>query len=297
MSQYRTIFLAEILQVHPPGNVANRDGTLRTAVRARAVRVLRNADDQRLTADEFDAAIVQSQTVRPFGRPSTWTGRKIEAGLKYLVFTNARDGLVPAFQTPEIILAITDQEETLADADLILGLGTESIRQQAEAVATVLAHPSKFRSVLMAEFIASLLAMGSASDTAGLRDALEDNLDAAFSNRVQGTLLVRLASRAGSLTHPPENQLHAFVTVAVKRFLSEPNEGGAPLTAAQRGLLDNYLQWILESERASAVMRTGLAPTLRDRLHARIAVLLQGPSLDSEQRSKVGRLSTLLAPN
>ncbi|MGA9626900.1 MAG: hypothetical protein WBL65_19945 [Bryobacteraceae bacterium] len=266
----QTILLAEFDNVQRGDGSAGRiqRPVLYTIkVRGRVTRILNDAGHQGLREGEFQMEFTESSGGMHKG--VSWTDFDIQAGQQYLIFSDPKPRLAAMVELPSGAYPVTDKEDAVADVDLILHSASLTLREQASTVSAAIAGAAKARSLFLARYGAALLAAGSDSDTAALAHSIENSRESAFSNMGRDTLLYGLWSHLRELDKPPDNLCHVFVTMTARYLVGatgHPDPGPFNIPDIRDPIRQNYVPWILGSERAKAVLRAAPAPALAEQV-------------------------------
>ena len=267
-----TIFLAEIESARPDESCAqfwrgHIPAKCDTRVRARILRIYKQADSTRPAPLEFDAEIHQ----RAVSGVTPWQTQidPIQVGQRYLLFSSLKDLPIVFATTPGPVLA-SGKEDVIGDLEVMLNSESLSLAQQASAVAEAVANPTATRSHLLAEYAAHLLAEGSQTDTALLAKVIEQCSDETFSVLGRWKLLHELAYESQSGSRGPDNLVHVFVTMTARYFLLGRYEGTLLVPDLHEVILTGYIPSILQSERATTMMRQALGPTLHEQFAKKV---------------------------
>jgi len=229
----------------------------------------------------------------PAGAP--WAGWNVEAGQQYLIFSDLTSGLPAMIKSPTGSLMVTDDEDAVADVDLILNSGALSLREQASAASAVIRSPGKPRSLFMSQYAAAILAAGSDADTAQLADSIENSRESVFSDMAKGSLLSSLWDRLRQQDERGENLLRVFVTMTARYLIGPVKTLDQSQVKIKPVILRNYLPWILSSERAMVTLRTRLEPGLAGRIREEAHRMAADDQLPAEYRTRFRQLLELLS--
>jgi hypothetical protein len=189
---------------------------------------------------------------------------------------------------------VTDREDTIGDLELILNSADLTLHQQASALAGVIAASGTPHSYFLGNYAAGLLAAGSEADTMGLARAVEDSTDRTFSDLAKLLLLSDLLGESKSATKPPENLLKTYVVMTARYFLLQPDAPNPDVPDLQQDIMLRHLPWLVRSERAKALMRTALPPSLSQRLQKKALDLAADERIRPEHRLLMKELLPLI---
>jgi hypothetical protein len=183
LSMYDTIFVAELNAVTPSrlpcGNCDQKVSVVVTHV------VMGHAAG----ANQFEAVVPGLRRLDPRG----WgAGLSIEAHRRYLILSRDKRDAKSAFESPESVVMLDPDEDTVADLELILRDRGLRVGQQVASVAATLSDPVRLRSYFLAGYVGELLHLGSEEETTPLVQAISTMGWALFSNTGNLGLLAQL---------------------------------------------------------------------------------------------------------
>ena len=288
VGQSGTVFLAEILTAQPGDGCAAFHrylrGTCTTTIGARVLQVLKSSVAGPILPIDFETDVRQVLIVSP----GPWGDIDIQPGQRYLILSPAKGKTLAASDFAAIFrstlgpIAVTSNDDAVGDAETILSAVPPPLPQQAAVVATAIDNRVKSHSYLLADYAASLLAAGTDTETDGLRLAIEESDDDAFSPYARRTLLVELREESKSDRALSDNFVRVYTIMTLRYFLME-QDLGASVPDLRSMVLNSQIPWVLESERARKVLANAIAPALRQRFRDKALEVLASKKYQTNQ--------------
>jgi hypothetical protein len=290
VSSHQSIFVIEFLAVqtveHPP-----TPGYKLLNTWVRVARVLRDGRGLGLTPGEFTVLLKQPDPMSARLYPS-WYQLRVEPGMTYVILSNSTQGVVNMIEAPDSVELMDGRAGLVDDIQLIIEGSQYPIFEQCR-MATKAVTDGQMHTRFLAEYIAVLLAAASDSDAGPLARAMDDSAAVMFSDSAKDHLLLRLSTQFMSLDAPTDTLVRTFVNSTIRCFLGEPD--GAKATRLQRAILENYLRYILESNRATSFARSIVLPDQAIRqLSRNVSVCVSDERLSPKARQRARDLLTVL---
>lgn len=266
----KTVLLAEIDSAQRSDGSAGRFQRpifYRKRVRGRVTRILNDAGHQDLREGEFQMEFTERMPGMHSG--FSWEILDIDAGQQYLIFSDPKPSLAAMVEFPSGAYPVTDKEDVIADVDLVLHSAPLTLREQASMVSAAIIGAAKPRSAFLARYGAALLAAGTDSDTVALAQSIENSRASAFSDMAKWSLLGGLWSHLRELDKPPDNLSHVFVAMTARYLVGasdHPDPGPFNIGDIRDPIRQDYVPWILNSERVKAALRAAPAPALAEQV-------------------------------
>jgi hypothetical protein len=292
-----SIFVAEFGDVQTHGGLsvsAAPTPSPSTTAHVHVTRILRDALHLGLQPGEFDATLTQCFAGCFAGNTHYWSHRDVRSGQRYLVFSDSKLGLREMVADPAAATMIADEDDPVAEVELILSSASRSIFDQALGAAAVLAPTSK-HSYLLAQYVAGLLASGSEADTGPLLSALEGPGALAFSDSAKISLLGYLSQNAHGWGKGRDNLLRVYVNLVTRYFVLDAKEWRPGITRLQVEIVTNHLSEILRSDRVSTLLRQfAQNRELRQELKSRASKCASDSRLTVGQRTQARQFASVL---
>jgi hypothetical protein len=207
---------------------------------------------------------------------------ELRQGLRYLIFSQSKGDPPVILGSPSASYPLSGEDDAVADVELLVNCASQSLPQQASALALAIGSTTRPHSPYLAEHASVLLRLGDDSETADLMRSIERAKLSAFTNLAQHAFLSSLAPLHGT---PPGNALRVFLTIAIRNLIDEP-QACDPSDAILSGpkILRTYGPSILASEKALGLLKHGLDRDLLVRFQDKAAGLVTDPRLTQEER-------------
>lgn len=297
ITQYQSIFVAEIQDAHASDWDSRVPQQRTVAVKLKVSRILKDAGHQNLAPGEFDASLLQARW--PGGRigdnPYFWSDKDVRRGQQYLIFSNVKNkSLGVMFESADMAEPVSGSEDTIEDVNLVLSTSALPLYRRSQLVADALQNPAKPRSRFLAEYAAAILAAGTDSDTTPLASSLETVNIGSFSQPARSYLLWQLFQQGRTADYPPNNLLQVFVTLVARYFVAGPEQPPPELDPLQVEILQNYVPWIRSSERAAAILRKESSLPMMQEVRHKTAQIAADTRIAVERRTQVREFLNLI---
>jgi hypothetical protein len=284
------IFVAEFQDVGAPECGAPRSAACTIPVRVRVTRILKDRDRLGLSPCEVEVNLVR-WPLRDGEAPVTWwSGITPRRGARYLILSSGRGSLAEMIENPGSVNPISDQEDPVSDAELILRVAGQPLQGQADAIAGEISASAAIHGRILSEYAAALLDDASQSESSLLAGALVTSGGGAFSENGKEDLLFRVAAPNGLQGGVPENRLRVFVGLVARYFVLEgakvPDTG---LTRIQRVIVQSYFPRMLGSERERAAWRMEIRGAIAESFRVKCSALAGSAEVPAEFREKIGQ--------
>ena len=249
---YPTVIAVEFVSLEPTGFDS---GYEKMVAHARVSEVLRDALRAGFMPCEIDVPVrrkVGVVTTQIF-----WTDLNLQPGMKYILMSGRPAGLGEMIAQPADAVKVSEGEDAIGDARLILSLAERPVAEQAESLATIFASGAQ-HSALLTQFIAAVLAAGSDADTAPLARSLDCAVAFAFSDFAKSAFIFHLQSDIRFPDDPArtsDNLIHTYVALLIRYFILDAHETGRGPLGLQDAILRNHLPRIRECERMIAALK------------------------------------------
>ncbi len=264
VTRYQTILIAEIEEVNYPSGPPELAADIRA--RVRISRIMKDNLNLGLKPMECDVTIRRPTGRVGAGNGNWWIGRTIQAGQRYIFFSDAKADPPAIIAEPFGGEELMDGIDSVGDIEQILNSRMLSITDQVRNAVLVL-EDSRQHSDFFAQYVAALLDAGSDVETVPLVDLIAGGGDSAFSGQAKESLLFWLYdhSRSPMSRVPPmpgeppgpanDNLTRVFASLVVRYFGEGPKDASLPPTPVQRQILARYAPFLRTSDHASAVFR------------------------------------------
>jgi hypothetical protein len=262
-------------------------------VRVRVTKILNDAYHKGLQLGSID---VNLRRHAPTDDPESyaWAQYELRAGQQFLIFSESKDeGLAAMVESPRLAWWLTGKEDTVGDMSLILDTLPLPLPARVQAVTVAFSASPRPHCSFLADYISSLLASGSDSETSELASALESAPASAFSDLARGTLLDHLRTGMFDAVRSEHRNLASlFVGLAARYFLIEPDRAASPATSTQYLVL-HCVHSMETFDLARAAVRA-LPPYLAKQFAQKAAALASDTRIQPDLRTLAVELRTLI---
>jgi len=268
-------------------------------VRVRILRVLKDAVGLGAPPEPFELDIPVYSGDSQGDEGNIWTDLDLRDGAQYLLIAGGHPatfaGVVGSALTLE---PVTPEADPTADVQSILGISDLSAVQQAQTLAGSIMSAQSPHGRLLTQYVAELLRIGNPGETSSLAQALESAPENAFSDEGRAALLGGLRDAAIEARRQELDRL--LFSLTARYFLIDPDPhpkpsnrlvGADKLSLTQSEILANIVPWMV-NQKLGQTFSTSLPTPLRQRLEAKLALLLSDPQV--WYRDQMSQFTTLM---